>query len=104
MLQTYYIADRVGTCSLGFYELTAIFLGARKCDDGWLATFLYASAEHSCARQEYLLRPGDTMRFARDWSMRVDKNDAGKKTDRKVSEFRISSVEPDALTVEIFPE
>ena len=101
MLQTYYIGDQIGYAPRGLTPLYATFLGARRSDAGWTVTLLYAT-EQCCARQEYDLAAGQLLRFTPDWIMRVDKNDAGKKTDRRGCELRISSIEPDAITAEIY--
>ena len=101
MIQTYNIGDRMGCVSIGFSTLSAIFLGACRREESWVVSVLYHS-DQSSVRQEYLLKPGDRMHFAREWIMRVDKNEAGKKTDRKANELRVSDVEPDALTVEVY--
>lgn len=104
MLQTYYLLDRIGDATMGFYAMTAIFLGAERREEGWSISVMYAMADHSSQKQEYLVREGDVLRFARDFTMYVDKNESGRKTSKKCREMRVSSVTADSLVVEIFPE
>lgn len=108
--QNYYVGDIVGyKSSFTAGGMYTYFAGAVKVDAGWEVSLAFTPVASgmggSMFVSKFVVRPGETIRLAKQFQMYVDKDGNPQKTKAvSSSELRIFKVEQDCLTVEVLNE